>query len=313
MNHPQQPRTRPLSTIALVTPSLNTAAYLTETLESVFHQGYPALEYVVVDGGSTDGSVEILERYRERLHALVVEPDDGHADAINKAFALTSGSIMGWINSDDILHRNALATVDAVFAAFPEVDWITGIPTTALGGGREDDATELRVKAARRFTYGDFLAGDCRWLQQESTFWRRSLWERAGGRLDTSLRLAVDFDLWMRFFRHARLHTVDALIGAFRRREGQRSAVLMDEYLAEVDAVTRREHAMLASGAIEPEKSALERSRDGGLLARLRRRVRPDRFIADVTSDEVQAALLRRWADQIAEGATHGSGTVGST
>ena len=312
MNRPQQPRARPLSTIALVTPSFNTAPYLAETLESALLQGYPALEYVVVDGGSTDGSLQILERYRERLHALVVEPDDGHADAINKGFALTSGSIMGWINSDDLLHRNALATVDAIFAAFPQVDWITGIPTTALGG-REDDATEFRVKAARRFTYGDFLAGDFRWLQQESTFWRRSLWDRAGGRLDTSLRLAVDFDLWMRFFRHARPHTVDALIGAFRRREGQRSAVLMDEYLAEVDAVTRRERAMLASGAIEPERSALERSRDGGLVARLRRRVRPDRFIADVTSDEVQAALLRRWADQIAQGGTSGSGTVGST
>ena len=108
----------------------------------------------------------------------------------------------------------------------------------------------------------------------------------------------------MRFFRHARLHTVDALIGAFRRREGQRSALLMDEYLAEVDAVTRRERAMLASGAIEPERSALERSWDGGMRARLRRRVRPDRFIADVPSDEIQAALLRRWADQITQGGT---------
>ena len=135
MNRPLQPHTRPLSTIALVTPSFNTAPYLAETLESVLLQGYPALEYVVVDGGSTDGSVQILERYRERLHALVAEPDDGHADAINKGFALTSGSIMGWINSDDLLHRDALATVDAVFAAFPQVDWITGIPTTALGGG----------------------------------------------------------------------------------------------------------------------------------------------------------------------------------
>ena len=289
-----------MSRIALVTPSFNTAPFLVETLDSVLLQGHPGLEYVVVDGGSTDGSAGVLDRYRHRLHAVVVEPDDGHADAINKGFARTTGDIMGWLNSDDVLHHDALMTIDAVFTAFPEIEWITGIPTTALGGGG-NGVIEFRVRQGRRFTYGDFLAGDFRWLQQESTFWRRSLWERAGGGLDTDLRLAVDFELWMRFFRHARLHTVDALLGAFRRREGQRSAVLLDDYLMEVEVVTRRERALLDTGAIDPAASALERSLDRSLRARLGRHIRPDRFIPDVTRDEVQNARLRHWAERIAD------------
>jgi glycosyltransferase involved in cell wall biosynthesis len=287
-------------TIALVTPNFNTSAYLAQTLESVLCQHYPALEYVVVDGGSTDGSIEIVERSADRLHAAIIEPDRGHADALNKGFARTSGGIMGWINSDDLLHRNALATVDAVFAAFPQVDWITGIPTTALGGGTEGAVTEFKVKGGRAFTYGDFLAGDFRWLQQESTFWRRSLWERAGGSLDTGFRLAVDFELWMRFFRHARLYTVEALIGAFRRREGQRSAVLLDDYLAEVGAVIEREHDLLRSGAVTVPPESLERSTSGGLRTRIRQRLRPTPRHFDITRVQIETELLRRWAQQTA-------------
>jgi glycosyltransferase involved in cell wall biosynthesis len=282
-------------TISLVTPSFNTATYLPQTIESVLRQHYPALQYVIVDGGSTDGSVGIVQRYEGRLHAAVIEPDEGHADALNKGFALTTGELMGWINSDDLLHRDALATVDAVFAAFPEVEWITGIPTTAIGAG---SATEFRIRQQRPFTYGDFLAGDFRWLQQESTFWRRSLWERAGGSLDTGLRLAVDLELWMRFFRHARLHTVDALIGSFRRREGQRSAVLLDEYLSEAASVIAREHDLLRSGAIDVAPERLQRSSDDSLRSRLKRRLRPEEHRSDITRSEVEAALLRRWTEQ---------------
>lgn len=298
MNRPQQPRARRLSTIALVTPSFNTAPYLEQTLQSVLLQNYPALEYVVVDGGSTDGSVEILDAYRSRLTALIIEPDRGHADALNKGFSRTSGEIMGWINSDDLLHRNALATVDAVFAAFPDVEWITGIPTRA-DSDSEGRVTGFRIKAGRRFTHKDFLSGDFRWLQQESTFWRRSLWERAGGRLDTALLLAVDFELWMRFFRHSRLHTVEALIGAFRGREGQRSAVMLDEYLVEAEGVIAREAEMLASGTLSAPSVGPDRRARGSLRSRLLSRFDNDRSWPEISREQVEDAMLHRWSESL--------------
>jgi len=284
----------PLQTIALVTPNLNTATFLRQTMESVLRQDYPALEYVVVDGGSTDGSLDIIDSYRPRLHAVIVEPDDGHADALNKGFARTTGTIMGWINSDDLLHQNALVTVEAIFALFPEVDWITGMPTTADG----DRPPRIQKLHGRPFSYGDFLAGDFKWLQQESTFWRRSLWESSGGWLDTSLKLAVDLELWMRFFRHARLHTIEAFIGSFRVRAGQRSAVMLDEYLREAAWVISRERAALDAGEIVAPPASRKRNVTAHMSRRLRARVHlPQRF--DVPRHQVQQALIERWVARI--------------
>ncbi len=278
-------------TISLVTPSLNTAPFLRQTIQSVLSQRYPALQYVIADGGSSDGSREIIAEYRSQLHAVILEPDDGHADAINKGFARTSGDIMGWINSDDLLHQNSLATVDAIFAAFPEVDWITGNPTTAV----DHQPTRIKIRRGRNFTYQDFLASDYEWLQQESTFWRRSLWDRAGGVLDTQLRLAVDFDLWMRFFRHARLHTVEALLGAFRRRDGQRSALHLDEYRSEVAQVIKRERGLVRSGAVIPTQGVGRLGAASLLRGRARQAIRKRTDRPSISRAKVDAALAARW------------------
>jgi len=227
-------RHRPV--ISLVTPNYNGADFLRETLESVIGQGYPELEYVVADGASTDGSRLIAEQYRETLTALISEPDKGHADALNKGFALTSGEIMGWINSDDVLHPGCLSQVARVFEAHPEVEWITGRPSTMNVRGEMDYVGPVRPWSRLRF-----LAGDHLWIQQESTFWRRSLWERAGGRLDTDFEVANDFELWARFFRHADLYTVDRMLGCFRVRPGQRSVDSITLYKGEVREILQRE------------------------------------------------------------------------
>ncbi len=285
--------THALHTISIVTPNFNTADFLGETMESVLQQHYPRLEYVIADGGSADGSMSIIERDRGRLHGIIHGPDEGHADAINKGFALTTGELMGWINSDDVLHADALATIDAIFAAFPDVDWITGIPTTAVGGGPAGP-TRFKVRAGGPFTYGDFLAGDYRWLQQESTFWRRPLWEQAGGALDTRLRLAFDLELWMRFFRHARLHTVEALLGAFRRRDGQRSAMFLEDYLTEADEIVEREREGVRTGQVTVDAAALRRSGHSQLRARLVGRNGRRRPRSDISRGEVEAARLAR-------------------
>jgi glycosyltransferase involved in cell wall biosynthesis len=197
--------------ISLVTPVFNSARYLESALRSVLSQGYPNLEYIVVDGGSTDGSLDILRKYASQLHAWTSEPDRGMYDAINKGFARSSGELMGWISATDMLHAGSLFVVGSVFRTFPQVDWITGRPT-----GFSDDGMGAEILKLRRWSRWAFLAGANRYIQQESTFWRRSLWEQAGGRVDDSRRNASDFELWVRFFRHARLYSVDALIGGFR-------------------------------------------------------------------------------------------------
>ncbi|MBK6621197.1 MAG: hypothetical protein IPG32_10070 [Saprospirales bacterium] len=136
---------------------------------------------------------------------------------------------MAWINSDDLLHRGALNTVSELFSSFPQVDWIQGLPSFFDEQGRIVQTGSLKKWSPFHFYLGDF-----RWIQQESSFWRRSLWDKAGGQVNRSLKYAGDFDLWLRFFRHASLYSCSALLGGFRlRKSGQLSQTHLREYLAE--------------------------------------------------------------------------------
>jgi glycosyltransferase involved in cell wall biosynthesis len=221
-------------TISLVTPSLNQAPYLDDALGSVLDQNDPSLEYVVADGGSSDGSVEVIERHADRLTAWWSEPDGGHADAVNKGFARTSGEIMGWLNSDDRLMPRALEVVRELFTRFPEIQWLTsGCPVMLDEAGRA-----VRVGRTYGFAREPYLLGlnglrpwsRQYFVQQESTFWRRVLWETAGGKLDPTFEPAADFELWRRFFDSAELWTVDTVIGAFRVHGAQRTASQLGAY-----------------------------------------------------------------------------------
>lgn len=196
--------------VSLVTPVRNSARYLEQAMVSVLSQNYPNLEYIIVDGGSSDGSVDIIRKYEDRLHSWVSEPDRGMYHALNKGFARSSGEVMGWISATDLLHAGSLFVASSVFASFAEVEWITGRPTVLSENGI------VQVLPLRRWSRWRFLAGSNRYIQQESTFWRRSLWERAGSRMDDSRPNGNDFELWVRFFRYAQLYSVDALIGGFR-------------------------------------------------------------------------------------------------
>ena len=197
--------------IALVTPVFNSGKYIEATIRSVLAQGYPNLDYFIVDGGSKDETLDVIRKYESEISGWMSEPDKGMYDALNKGFARTTGEIMGWISATDQLQIGGLSVVGSVFRAFPEVAWITGRPTMFNEKGMTVDVLDLT-----RWSRNRFLAGANRTIQQESTFWRRILWERAGGRMDASRRNAADFELWVRFFRHAQIYPVDALIGGFR-------------------------------------------------------------------------------------------------
>jgi len=196
--------------ISIVTPSLNQAGFLEETITSVLDQGYDNLEYVVIDGGSIDGSADIIAKYQDRLHYWVSEQDSGHASALNKGFSRTSGEIMAWLNSDDKYTPWSFKAVAEIFTRFPQIMWIVGFNAWWNSAG-------IMTHASRepKHIY-DFLVGDYAWIQQESIFWRRDLWNRAGGYIDENYRFMVDGELWTRFFLHEPLYSVDSILSGYR-------------------------------------------------------------------------------------------------
>ena len=230
--------------LSIVTPSFNQGEFLEETIKSVLDQEYENLEYIVIDGGSTDKSVSIIKKYGNRLAHWVSEPDEGQYHAINKGFARATGEIMAWLNSDDKYLPWTLSVVADIFSAFPEVEWLTSVHPLQWNSHGQAVAVDFTGALSRH----SFLQGNNfpvegsigrRWIQQESTFWRRSLWERAGGRLDQSLAMAADFELWARFYDHADLFGAQALLGGFRSHGVQRSVLHRDRYMAEAEQVLR--------------------------------------------------------------------------
>jgi hypothetical protein len=143
---------------------------------------------------------------------------------------------MGWLNASDMLHVNGLFVVGSVFRQFPDIKWITGRPTIF-----SPDGMAVEVRQLPRWSRYPFLASGVQYIQQESTFWRRSLWELAGSSMDASFRAEGDFDLWVRFFRHARLHSIDALIAGYRLHEGALSLGNIDRYNQVCESIMERE------------------------------------------------------------------------
>jgi GT2 family glycosyltransferase len=234
-----------LPRISLVTPSFNQARFLEPCLRSILDQDYPDLEYMVMDGGSTDGSAEVIRRYAPRLHSWRSHPDEGQYAAVTEGLDSATGEVMGWLNSDDLLLPWTLRTVGEIFSQLPEVEWLTSrVPLLVSESDALVAAKRLEGFNARAFFRGRNLPAvrgfyTC-FIQQESTFWRRSLWERSGG-FGTELDLAGDFDLWARFWRHATLHAVAVPLACFRLQSDQKTARQMTGYMDEAERVLRRE------------------------------------------------------------------------
>lgn len=217
--------------ISLVTPSFNQGQFIEKTIQSVLSQGYSNLEYVVIDGGSSDNSVDIIRKYGDQLAYWTSAPDGGHGAGLNKGFAQTSGEIMGWINSDDMLTQWSLATVAEIFTKFPHVNWIHGINSWWNRKGQMIGAAKNHVNIY------DYLTGNYAWIQQESVFWRRSLWEKAGGSISTHYQYMIDSELWSRFFLNDQLYTLDCVLSGYRSYQDTRASMNYAACLAEMDAI----------------------------------------------------------------------------
>ncbi|MBL9150047.1 MAG: glycosyltransferase [Phycisphaerae bacterium] len=231
-----------LPVISVVSPSFNGARFLPRMIASVREQRYPRLEHVFVDAASTDDTMAIVERERGHFASVTSEPDKGMYDGINRGFARTTGDVMTWLNVDDEWFPGTLHVVGTIFATLPEVEWIS----TALPAAIDENSALIKVNRIDGFSRAGFLRGEnlagagwdaAGYIQQESTFWRRSLWERAGARLDDSLSAAGDFELWSRFFQHAELWCVDVPLGCYRRHASQKTSVDFGKYLREALSV----------------------------------------------------------------------------
>ena len=226
--------------ISVVVPSYNYGRYLEYCLESILSQGYPDLELIVLDGGSTDNTVEILKRYQRHIAYWRSHPDAGNYAAIEEGLNRSSGGIMTWLNADDMFHAGAFDLAARIFTKAPEVEWLMGRPNSFDEEGRQKHVCTFLPMNSR----GKYLA-DEELIQQEGVFWRRGLWERSGAYIEKSLLLAADLELWARFFRSARLFSVDTLIAGFRDHPLQKSKDKAG-YTAEANRVLAREQAIFA-------------------------------------------------------------------
>ncbi len=224
---PTLPDGRPWPRISVITPSFNQSLYIEETLLSVRRQNYPNLEHIVIDGGSTDGTLAILERYRAGLAHLVSEPDRGQSHAINKGMALATGEILTWLNSDDMLAPGALAAAALGFAT-SGADLVAGICRIHRDGAVV--AEHLTACSDGPLPLDDLLDLEGGWnagqfFYQPEVLFTRALWDKAGGQVAEHLNYSMDYELWLRFAEQGgNLHVLGRPIAWFRLHDGQKTA-----------------------------------------------------------------------------------------
>ncbi|HJW90063.1 MAG TPA: glycosyltransferase family 2 protein [Anaerolineales bacterium] len=220
--------------VSIVTPSYNHANFLEETIRSVLTQDYPQLEYIIIDGASTDGSQEIIRAHALRLSAWISEPDQGQTDAINKGFARARGEILAWLNSDDTYLPGAVSGAVAFLESHPQAGMVYGDANLV------DEAGKVIGRfPARQTDYRRLLRGHVH-IPQQAAFFRARLWRRVGP-LDPSFYFAMDYDLWVRLARVAPLCYHPRLWANFRLHGGGKTLVADDRCWPEMLRVHRRE------------------------------------------------------------------------
>jgi glycosyltransferase involved in cell wall biosynthesis len=223
-----------LPLVSIVIPSYNQADFLEFTILSILEQDYPTLEILIVDGGSTDGSVEIIHRYSDRLAWWVSEKDLGQTDAINKGFARSRGQILAWLNSDDTYEPAAVAEAAAFLQSHPEVGLVYGAANFIDRNG----AIIGRFPAAQT-DYKHLRRGYVH-IPQQASFWRADLWRKVGP-LDPSFFFAMDYDLWVRLAALAPVQYTPRLWANFRLHTQAKTIAADDRCWPEMLRVHYRE------------------------------------------------------------------------
>jgi len=212
--------------ISIITPSYNQGIFLEETILSVLNQNYPALEYIVIDGGSTDNSVSILEKYADRITYWISEPDKGQADAINKGFKIATGEIVAWLNSDDCYEENTLNIVAKHFINAPDINFLFGDCNFYVEAEHYEHLNKINLVNFAAKQLGQFP------YSQPSCFFKNNLLKRCGY-LDTDLHYCLDVDLFIRFALNGKMAYTPHILSKFRIHDQSKTTNYWDRFLNE--------------------------------------------------------------------------------
>lgn len=226
-----------MTKISVVVPVFNMVNTIEQTLDSIWQQNYQNLQLIVVDGWSTDGTKEFLDKNSSKIDILISEKDNGQYHAIQKGMNLVDGEVVSWLNADDVYFPWTFKTVDRCFAMHSSIDWIAGLPSFLdAEGDLSHTHNNLSSRPRNTIRKGGFRRNVYGYLQQESMFYKKSLWDSVGG-LNLDYELASDFELWLKFADKTDIVAVNLPLAAFRIDYNSRSKRLVNDYEKEVISV----------------------------------------------------------------------------
>lgn len=226
--------------ISIITPSFNQAKFIKATINSVLSQNYPNLEYIVMDGGSTDGTVDILKSYGGKI-IWKTQKDHGQTDAINQGLKKSTGDILSYLNSDDILFPGVLQKVAEYFEKYPDCQWLTGDCLVINEAGKPSKGGWL-IRVYKRFLLKIYspklLKIVDNMIPQPSTFWTRAAYQKIGP-FDEKLHYVMDYDYWLRMSKLYRPHDLKLPISGFRSQPDSKSETARGKLMAEGNQILK--------------------------------------------------------------------------
>jgi glycosyltransferase involved in cell wall biosynthesis len=227
-----------LPKISVITPTYSQSHFIEQTIKCVLDEDYPNLEYIIIDGGSTDGTVEILKKYNDKL-IWRSEKDNGLADAINKGLRLATGEIVAYLNSDDLYEKGTLARIGSYFKDNPQATWICGKCRIINENGREFHRLITRYKNfwLKRYSYKKLLA--INFISQPAVFWRRKVIKEVG-LFNVNLKFAMDYEYWLRIGKNHKPAILDEYLAKFRIHPNAKGTKSYTEQFREELAIARR-------------------------------------------------------------------------